>query len=127
MPFCRDGARFCCYLHRIWNNTSTKPVWLKMSERGERIFSLLPFAPFKKRGPRLPLIFVYWLPRQIQLSRASPVCTPVLPSLFVAGAACRRGQCFSLISLEAGEEGMNRVMWRFAWPSLFGRREQHPC
>ncbi|MGL6049195.1 MAG: DUF2517 family protein, partial [Aeromonas salmonicida] len=25
-------------LHRIWSKTSTKPVWLKMSERGERIF-----------------------------------------------------------------------------------------
>ncbi|BBR40667.1 membrane protein [Aeromonas veronii] len=38
MLFRSDRARFYSYLHRIWNKTSTKPVWLKMSERGERIF-----------------------------------------------------------------------------------------
>jgi hypothetical protein len=34
MLFRRDRARFYSYLHRIWSKTSTKPVWLKMSERG---------------------------------------------------------------------------------------------
>ena len=38
MIFWKDRARFYSYLHRIWSKTSTKPVWLKMSERGERIF-----------------------------------------------------------------------------------------
>ena len=38
MLFRRDRARFYSYLHRIWSKTSTEPVWLKMSERGERIF-----------------------------------------------------------------------------------------
>lgn len=38
MLFRRDRARFYSYLHRVWCKTSTKPVWLKMSERGERIF-----------------------------------------------------------------------------------------
>ena len=30
MLFRSDRARFYSYLHRIWNKTSTKPVWLKM-------------------------------------------------------------------------------------------------
>ena len=38
MLFLRYRALFYSYLHRIWSKTSTKPVWLKMSERGERIF-----------------------------------------------------------------------------------------
>ncbi|ENY73297.1 YbfA family protein [Aeromonas diversa] len=38
MLFRRDRARFYSYLHRIWCKTSSKPVWLKQSERAERIF-----------------------------------------------------------------------------------------
>ncbi|MDO2946869.1 DUF2517 family protein [Aeromonas simiae] len=38
MLFRQDRARFYSYLHRIWCKTSTKPVWLKQSERAERLF-----------------------------------------------------------------------------------------
>lgn len=38
MLFSPQRARFYSYLHRIWCKTSSKPVWLKQSERAERIF-----------------------------------------------------------------------------------------
>lgn len=38
MLFWPDRARFYSYLHRVWNKTSTKPVWLKMSEQTDRFY-----------------------------------------------------------------------------------------
>ncbi|WP_159566541.1 YbfA family protein [Budvicia diplopodorum] len=38
MMFRSDKSRYYSYLHRVWSKTSTKPVWLSLSERAPKDF-----------------------------------------------------------------------------------------